>query len=55
MISTRVKAGRLLLRLYLMRKCDFIHIEVDYILDKATDYEIDFYYHWICEGGDKTS
>lgn len=55
MISTRVKAGRLLLRLYLMRRCDFRHIEVEHILDKSTDYEIDFYYHWICEGRDKTS
>lgn len=53
MISTRVKAGRLLLRLYLMRKCDFKLIEVDHILAKATNYEIDFYYYWICEGGNK--
>ena len=53
MISTRVKAGRLLLRLYLMRKCDFKNIEVEQILAKATTFEINFYYYWICKGGDK--
>jgi len=46
--STMLKAGRLLLRLYLMRRMDFFHMTVDDILAKATDEEIDYYYYMIC-------
>ena len=46
--STMLKAGRLLFRLYLMRRMDFFHMTVDDILAKATDKEIDYYYYMIC-------
>ena len=44
----RVKAGRLLLRFYLMRRMDFFRMTVDDILAKATDEEINYYYYMIC-------
>ena len=47
-MSTREKAGKLLLKLYLMRKTDFAMVSVDDILAKATDEEIDYYYYFIC-------
>lgn len=47
-MSTREKAGKLLLKLYLMRKIDFAMVSVDDILAKATDEEIDYYYYFIC-------
>lgn len=47
-MSTKEKAGELLVKLYLMRRMDFFHITVDDILAKATDKEIDYYYYMIC-------
>lgn len=52
MMSTRDKASRLLVKLYLMRRVDFLRITVEDILAKATDKEIDFYYYYICGGED---
>ena len=47
-MSTKEKAGELLVKLYLMRRMNFFHITVDDILAKATDKEIDYYYYMIC-------
>ena len=52
-MSTREKAAKLLLKLYVIRKRDFALFTVDDILAKATDKEIDYYHHWLCEGGNK--
>ena len=47
-MSTREKAGKLLLKLYLMRRRDFALISIDDILARATDEEISYYYYMIC-------
>ncbi len=48
MIDIRIKAARLLAKLYIMRKFDFMYMTVDDILSKATPAEIDYYYYMIC-------
>ena len=48
MLTLRDKAANLLWKLYLMRKVDFISMEVDDILAKATEGEINYYYYMIC-------
>ena len=50
MMSTRDKASRLLVKLYLMRRCDFWKVTVEDILAKASASQIDFYYYYICGG-----
>ena len=52
MISTRIKADRLLRKLYQIRRGDFLMITVDDILAKASEWEIGFYYYYICRGED---
>ena len=47
-MSTREKAGKLLLKLYLMRRRDFALISIDDILAKASENQIDYYYYMIC-------
>lgn len=49
-MSTREKAERLLLKLYLLRRCDFARITVEDIMAKASEGKIDYYYYWICGG-----
>ena len=49
MLSTREKASWLLFKLYRMRNVDFFVKTVDDILEAATEEEIAFYFHWICE------
>ena len=49
-----MKQAELLLRkLYLIWRKSFTFATVDDILFKATDEEISYYYHWLCEGGNK--
>ena len=47
-MSIEVKAEKLLLRLYLMWRTEFLYVTVDDIRAKATDKEIDYYYYMIC-------
>ena len=49
-----MKQAELLLRkLYLIWRKSFTFATVDDILFKATDEEISYYSHWLCEGGNK--
>lgn len=48
MNDIRIKASRLLAKLYSMRKMDFMEVTVDDILSKALPDEIDYYYYMIC-------
>lgn len=48
-MSLYAKAGKLLAKLYSMRRCDFNNMSVEDIIVNATPEEINFYYHWLCE------
>lgn len=48
-MQIRVKAARLLRKLYMIRKVDFALLTVDDLLEKATAAEIEYYYSMICE------
>ena len=47
------KAELLLRKLYLIWRKAFTFATVDDLLLKASDAQIDYYYHWLCEGGNK--
>lgn len=48
-MSTREKAEILLYKLYIMRNRDFTELTVEDILSRASEAEINFFYHYICE------
>lgn len=49
----RDKAEMILFKLYRLWRFSFSYTTVDDILLYATDEEINYYYHWFYEGGNK--
>lgn len=47
------KAELLLYKLYRLRRYSFAHITVNDILLFASDDEINYYYYWLYEGGNR--
>lgn len=47
------KAEILLYKLYRLRRYPFAHLTVKDILLYASDDDINYYYHWLCEGGNR--